>query len=384
MSTEKLNIVQVIPAMNKGGAERLVLDITAQLEDLGHNVHIITFRPENRYTELSEGKKIEVIPSQVVYSLSGNHTINTAEFDKRIREIKPDIIHSHLLESEFVSRHNPLDGVTYLTHWHGCHPPTNPRKFGDYFTKDGWWNINAISKLKKQYAKCDNQFLCISEFIRGYVKRALGSEDSRLNVILNGTDLSNFKFEEAEKDKEVFTMVVVGSFHAYKNQIFLLKVMKALKEAGKTNFKLQLLGDGVERANLEAFAKENQLGEMVEFLGYVTDPSHYMNRAHALVHSAIDEPFGLILLEAMSCKLPIVAFRSGGIPEVVKDGKTGYLTSVNDTHGFMNALIQLQEDPKLCNEFGKVGQIEVQDFAIEKYAKRLENLYFDLIKKKGQ
>lgn len=360
----------------------MVLDISEQLVRLGHTVHIIVFRDDNEYRELSKGLDIEFIPSQVVYSLRGKGITETAAFDARIRELKPDIIHSHLLESEFVSRFNPLEGTLYITHWHGCHPPTNPRKFSDYFSKDTWWNINSIKQLKKRYRQCGNHFLCISDFIRGYVKRALNEDDSRLHVILNGTELGNFKFEPIEKDPTTFTMVAVGSFHAYKNQIFLLEVMKTLKNSGSTNFKLQLLGDGIERENLEQFSKTNNLGDMVEFLGYVDDPGHYMNRANALVHSAIDEPFGLILLEAMSCKIPVVAFRSGGIPEIVADGETGLLTEVNDVAGFTQALLQLKSDPELVKRFGEAGQNVVQDFAIAKYVKRIENLYFDLLKEK--
>ncbi|MFT4524221.1 MAG: glycosyltransferase involved in cell wall biosynthesis [Bacteroidia bacterium] len=382
MSSNSLKIVHVIPSLQKGGAERLVLNISEQLVLLGHTVHIIVFREGNEYLDLSSGINIEVIPSQVLYSLTGKDITETEAFDARIREIQPDIIHSHLLESEFVSRFNPLEGTTYVTHWHGCHPPTNSKKFKDYFSKDSWWSINSINQLKRQYKHCNNHFLCISNFIELYVKRAFNPNDENVTVILNGTDLSKFKFESVERDKEVFTMVTVGSFNTYKNQIFLLKVIKALKELGLVNFKLQLLGDGIERKNLESYSKNNSLGNMVEFFGYVDNPGHYMNRAHALVHSAIDEPFGLILLEAMSCKTPVVAFQSGGIPEIVLNGKTGLLTGVNDVSAFVQALTQLNSNSSLIKELGEAGQKAVQEFAIDKYVKRIENLYFDLLKTK--
>ncbi|MFT4680350.1 MAG: glycosyltransferase involved in cell wall biosynthesis [Flavobacteriales bacterium] len=380
----KLRVVQVIPSLGKGGAERLILDISRQLILLGHGVTVICFRKENDYPELSVDLNIEVIPSQVVYSITGNDVINTADFDRRIREIKPDILHSHLLEAEFVTRQNPLNGVLYITHWHGCHPPTNQRRLPDYFKKDTWWNINSIHRLKKNYTFCDNQFLCISEFIRRYVKRALSTNDDRLNVILNGTNLENFSYQKKEKNTKQFTMVAVGSFHIYKNQIFLLKVMKHLKSVGRTDFSLQLLGDGAERQNLQDFVDANALNDMVEFKGYVSNPGEYMNRANALVHSAIDEPFGLILLEAMSCKLPIVAFKSGGIPEIVEHNKTGLLTEVNDIEAFAEAMQKLNANGKLCEELGSNGSHVVQDFEIGLYVKRIENLYFDLLNKQSQ
>jgi glycosyltransferase involved in cell wall biosynthesis len=378
-----LRIIQLIPTLGKGGAERLVLDISQQLVRLGHDLLIITFRAQNDYPELSKGLKIEVIPAQVAYSFTGKGISETESFDKRLKEFKPNVVHSHLLESEFVSRFNPQLGVLYLTHWHGCHPPTNKRSFSDYFKKDTWWNINSIHHLKQNYTKCNNQFLCISDFIRVYVKRALNTDDHRLNVILNGTNLSNFSYQKQEKNEERFTMVAVGSFHIYKNQIFLLKVMKRLKDAGKTSFLLQLLGDGAERKKLQTFVDANELNEMVEFLGYVSDPGYYMNRAHALVHSAIDEPFGLILLEAMSCHIPIVAFNSGGIPEIVQHEKTGLLTTVNDIATFATAIEKLQTNSTLCEKLGTKGSQVVKDFEIGDYVKRIENLYFDLLNKQA-
>ncbi|MCF8275962.1 MAG: glycosyltransferase [Flavobacteriales bacterium] len=377
-----MRILQVIPTLGRGGAERLVLNISEALEKLGHEVLIVIFRPEIGYPELVGNLNVQVVPSRVSYSVLGKDILETDEFDKLVAKYKPDVIHSHLLESEFVSRRNPAKGVTYVTHWHGCHPPTNPRSFSDYFKKDTWWNINAIRLLQRGYAKCDNQFICISEFIGNYVMRALHPKKDHLKVILNGCDINEFIYEGLEKDNNTFTLLSVGSFHAYKNHIFLLKVMKHLSDNGVNDLRLQFLGDGAERQQLENFVKSNDLNNQVEFLGYVKNPNSYMNQAHALVHSAIDEPFGLILLEAMSVGLPIVAFNSGGVPEIVENGKTGFLTDVNDIDGFANSILKLKSDPSLVAQFSKAGRASVQKFNMIDYVKKIEALYFELVKTK--
>jgi glycosyltransferase involved in cell wall biosynthesis len=212
--------------------------------------------------------------------------------------------------------------------------------------------------------------------------RALHPKQDHLKVILNGCDINEFIYEGLEKDNNTFTLLSVGSFHAYKNHIFLLKVMKHLADNGVNDLRLQFLGDGAERQQLENFVKANDLNNQVEFLGYVKNPNSYMNQAHALVHSAIDEPFGLILLEAMSVGLPIVAFNSGGVPEIVENGKTGFLTDVNDIDGFANSILKLKSDPSLVTEFSKAGRASVQKFNMIDYVKKIEALYFELLKTK--
>ncbi|MCF8461084.1 MAG: glycosyltransferase family 4 protein [Flavobacteriales bacterium] len=379
--SRSLRVLQVIPSLGRGGAERLCLNISSELIKLGHQVEIVVFRDQNDYPELDTNLKVHVIPSQVSYSLLRKDIINTEAFDSFVAKFNPDIVHTHLLETEFVTRHNHLKTAVYLTHWHGCHPPTNPRSFKDYFKKDTWWNINSIRKLKRQYAKGDNQFLCISEFIKGYVERALGPKTENTYVILNGCDINSFHARAPQRSKDSFTLVSVGSFHAYKNQKFLLKVLQHLVVKGITDIQLQLLGDGSERKNLEKFVQENNLSNHVQFLGYVDNPELYMNKADVLVHSAIDEPFGLILLEAMSSQLPIIAFRSGGIPEIVEHGKTGYLTDVNNVEDFAQRILELKNNPELTTQLGKAGQNAVSKFSIDKYVGQIETLYFKLLQK---
>ena len=108
-----------------------------------------------------------------------------------------------------------------------------------------------------------------------------------------------------------------------------------------------------------------------------------MNEADVLVHSAIDEPFGLILLEAMSCGLPVVAFNSGGIPEIVKHESTGFLTQINHIEDFAKSVVKIKDTPKLAEQFSQQAQLEVQRFGIEEYVKKIEAFYMETIQKES-
>ena len=227
-----------------------------------------------------------------------------------------------------------------------------------------------------------NADLCISEFIKDYVARALSPPTENLHVIPNGCDLTNFEYEKVEKSSSEFNLISVGSFHWYKNHKFLLKVMKRLNEKGFKDIKLTFLGDGAMREELEAYTNENNLRNCVTFKGYVDNTTEHLNRANVLVHSAIDEPFGLVLLEAMSCKLPIVAFRSGGIPEIVQHERTGFLTAVNDVETFVSYVLELKESAQLEKHMGNRGSEVVQQFSIENYVEQVEDLYHRLLERK--
>lgn len=370
-----MRILHVIPSLGKGGAERLVLDICHELQKAGNQVEIVVFRPLNHFTELSKGLSIHVIPSEVRYSITSPDKINTERFDAFVDEFRPQIIHSHLLESEFITRNRPIETCTYITHWHGCHPPTNERKLLDYLKKDSWWYLYSVYRLKRQYKRSKNHFLCISNFIQDYVKRAFNPSEDHLHLLLNATDLSKFEPQCKENDTSIFRLVAIGSFHPYKNQIFLLHAMKMLFELGETNVELIILGDGLERPKLEKYVSDNDLGRSVIFKGYVDTPEEFIQQSDALVHAAIDEPFGLILVEAMNMGLPVVAFRSGGIPEIVHDQNHGLLSETGDLEAFVHNIIQLKTDRSFRERLSQAARIRAQEFDIRRYVENLKSLY---------
>ena len=100
----------------------MVLELSKHLLKQGHEVKILIFINEVAYTELADGLDVYVIPSRVFYSLFGKDVISCNEFNMFVDAFKPDVIHSHLVEAELVSRQNPRQGTIYLTHWHGCNP----------------------------------------------------------------------------------------------------------------------------------------------------------------------------------------------------------------------------------------------------------------------
>jgi glycosyltransferase involved in cell wall biosynthesis len=111
-------------------------------------------------------------------------------------------------------------------------------------------------------------------------------------------------------------------------------------------------GDGKARPELEAHARET--GFRIHFLGVVahTDMGAIYNAADLFMFPGLREPIGMVYLEAQACGLPVVAFRNKGIPDVVRDGETGFLVPTLDRELFVERLRSLTTDTELRKSLG--------------------------------
>ena len=113
-----------------------------------------------------------------------------------------------------------------------------------------------------------------------------------------------------------------------------------------------MVGDGSERTNAEHRARCLGVSDKCSFVGKQPNIVHYLSAADVLLLPSEQESFGLAALEAMACELPVIASRVGGIPEVVTDGETGFLSSVGDLTKMANDAARLVADENLRKEMG--------------------------------
>lgn len=146
------------------------------------------------------------------------------------------------------------------------------------------------------------------------------------------------------------------------------------------HLKLLIVGDGPQKGELEHFVDELQLTDVTTFTGNVLNNSvcsylHQMDIYVAL--SRLDsESFGVAILEASACELPVVVSNVGGLPEVVEDGKTGFVVPKENPTAAANALLELIENPSLRNQMGKEGRkMVIKDYEWSENVTRMENLY---------
>jgi glycosyltransferase involved in cell wall biosynthesis len=142
---------------------------------------------------------------------------------------------------------------------------------------------------------------------------------------------------------------------------FLIRSCGRLAGSG-VPLQLVIAGDGKERQNLQRLA-ERHLPGRVRFVGKIErgQMSRYYSAGDLFVFPGIRESLGMVYLESQSCGLPVVAFRNGGIPEVVVDGETGFLTPVNRQEPFEAAIRKLVLNKELRRAMGRKAAVYVRE-----------------------
>lgn len=209
--------------------------------------------------------------------------------------------------------------------------------------------------------------------------------DVKSQVIYNGVDVKRFDPDSFEKPKREGTDILyVGGLEARKGLEHLILATEMLIEK-YPDTRLTVLGrSGLtsgqsfdEKRLFSLLARRIGIGRKVRFFDQVDEeqlPSLYALSDVFVLPSRM-EGWGLAIMEAMAMKKPVVATRVGGIPELVRDGKTGHLVEVGDVLGLSEAIGRLIENPSLREEMGKAGRRYVRGFTWARAAKDTLELY---------
>jgi len=144
--------------------------------------------------------------------------------------------------------------------------------------------------------------------------------------------------------------------------------------------KLQLLVGGPLEKELKKLCEELKINDSVEFLGIRRDIDQLMKSSKLFVLPSCWEGFGIVLIEAMKNRLPIVATNIGGIPEIITDGNEGILIPKANSVILAESINKVLEDEKLRSKLIQNAYRKVQKkYSIERYTISLLNLYFNIL-----
>jgi glycogen(starch) synthase len=226
-----------------------------------------------------------------------------------------------------------------------------------------------MSPLLRWSLRQADALVAISDFVAGTLI-SNGHDPARIRVVLNGIDATSWtpcEGRAATRDEfhlppRAPLLVTVCRLFPSKGPGELIRVVPSLLEEYPD---LQLLIVGKEmvpgfQAELEDLVRQlNVLGH-VTFTGHRSDIAHIMAGADIFAMPSVGEPFGLVYLEAMAMKLPVVALRSGGTPEVVLDEVTGLLSEPDDLEGLRRHLSDLLGAPQRREAMGACGRLRVE------------------------
>ncbi len=157
-------------------------------------------------------------------------------------------------------------------------------------------------------------------------------------------------------------LVHVSNFRPVKRPVDCVEILARVRAKGITA-RLVMVGDGSERTNVEHRARCLKVYDQCVFVGKQPKIVDYLSAADVLLLPSEQESFGLAALEAMACEVPVIASRVGGIPEVVEDGETGFLSEVGDVEKMANDAGNLLAEPELRREMGR----RARESAVSRY-----------------
>ncbi|MDX1741700.1 MAG: glycosyltransferase, partial [Rhodothermales bacterium] len=170
-------------------------------------------------------------------------------------------------------------------------------------------------------------------------------------------------------------LIHVSNFRPVKNATQVVDVFHRLREE-KQPVKLLLVGDGPDRTNAERLARELGVYEDVRFLGKQEPIEEILSIADVFLMPSGSETFGLAALEAMACGVPVVASDIGGLPELIRDGDTGFLCPLDDLTCFADRTRSLIEDNDLWDRIGRRARESAADeFDVSRIVPMYERYY---------
>lgn len=334
-----------------GGSGIVGSELGKELAKRGHTVHFISSSLPTRLTELNERVHFHEV-EMMSYPLFEHqpYTLALATKMSTVAETeKLDLLHVHYAIphsiSAILARESlkPKRYLPVITTLHGTDitlvgadrsylPIT---RYG-IVQSDG---VTAISHYLKQATKEIFQFddiavipnfVCESEYARHPVA------ELRSSLSPQGEPL----------------LVHVSNFRPVKRPVDCVEILARVVKKG-INTRLVMVGDGSERPNVEHRARCLNVYDKCVFVGKQPKIVDYLSAADVLLLPSEQESFGLAALEAMACEVPVIASLVGGVPEVVTDGETGFLSEVGDVEKMAEDAARLLTDAELRREMGK-------------------------------
>jgi len=252
--------------------------------------------------------------------------------------------------------------------------------------------VEVFVALRNRILKKADAFVSISQVIQDEFLNC-GVNPHKIYTIANGIDVNKFapvaeniKTELRKKlkipDKIIFTYT--GKLNKGKGLGLLLRVWKRLVLIHK-EVHLVLVGGGAfqflscERA-LKDYVERESLVEYVTFTGYTENVSEYLQCADYFIFPSESEALGISLLEALSCGLPSLATRAGGIVDIIKNGENGKLVDVNDEEALYEGVLTFLYDSEKWKIIGESGRKSIRKyFSIEGVAEKHVCLFSSLL-----
>ena len=366
----KIGLISFHTFSQPGGVKRHVLDLSKNLRKKGHKTKIIV--PRRKRSE-NYGKDVILLGTSFPLDFTGSKSdfsvnFNPISLERTLKKERFDVLHFHnfgvpsivqILVSPSAS--NALNVLTFHANVKGSEFLENFPSLLHLLNKVCQWKIDGI--------------IGVASLILSYFKYYKGPKI----IIPNGIDLEEFNLSIPEIKKYCdgkINLLFVGRIEKRKGLIYLLKAFKILNKKF-SNLRLIIVGNGPLEDECKSYVKKNNLKEVV-FKGSVAGTiAPYYRTADIFVSPAVfGESFGLVLLEAMACGAPVVAFANQGYKELLKNKSSArFLTKPRNYKELAENIEKLIRNPRLRDKVSKKGIEQVKQYSWESVTDQVLDFY---------
>ena len=370
----KIKVLHIVKSLGRGGAEMLLQETLKVHNKEQFDFHFIYFLPwKNQMVEGLQlaGGKVTNLPAKnnlmIVWQLR--------RIMKYIKKNNIDIVHCHLPWAGFAGRFiHKLTGIPVI--------------YSEHNMQDRYHFITGT--INKFTFNWQTKVIAVSGDVADSIQKTIRPKIPVITV-LNGVNTVHFKRAEsvrAAKRKELGIAddeILIGNIAVFRFQKRLkewIDLFKTISDA-YPNVKGCIVGDGILKSEIMEHLKAAGMEEKIIFPGLQTDVLPWMSAMDIFIMTSSFEGLPIALLEAMSMECAIVTTDAGGIKELVRDGKDGFMKPVNDWMMLQKPLGELIQQPALLREYGaKARERVIASFSINAMVDQIEKIYLDIIQQK--
>jgi len=356
-----------------GGSGIVATELAMALAAGGDEVHVISYALPSRLTFINANLFFHevVVPHYPLFEYPPYSLALATQIVEVARHQRLDLVHVHYAVPNAVSAvmareilsPQPLKVVTTL---HG----TDITLVGN--------DPNYLETTRFGIVRSD-AVTAVSNALREATQKQLGIK-THIEVVPNFIDPQRYDAVTAQNGAQRWCsegerlLVHISNFRPVKRVLDVVEIFRRVQQ--EVPARLLLVGDGPDRPKVEQQAREAGIFEAITFIGNVPLVEEVLVGADLFLLPSETESFGLAALEALSCRVPVIATLVGGLPEVVLDGENGFLLPVGDVDAMAKAALQLLRDDDQRRRFGDAGrQWAVDRFDEASIVERYRRIY---------
>ena len=372
------NILYLVTSTNVGGTERSLLEICRRLDRSRYQPVVVSLKKEGPVAPMIRDLGTEVISlgmrEEAGVLSAVEFALGLLRFPRLLRGRSFDLLHSFLFRANIFGRLAARR----------CGIARTVSSYRGTLEEPKDWMLSLDrATLERADALCT-----LSETLAAELRDRLRAPPGKITVIPNGIDVPAARNAVADCAPHArrrlglspadMVLAAVGRLHAEKGLPFLLEAFRPFLHEHPRAV-LLLAGDGPERERLQEQAEDLRVAERVRFLGTLSSPWEVLAASDIFVLSSVFEGMPNALLEAMAAALPVVATRVGTVPEMIGDGREGFVVPPRDAPSITAALERLAWSTDLRKSMGLRGRERaVKDFSPAAALAKLEALYESL------